>query len=368
MPVQTGTVRNISAGDAAGFQAAINAATCGDTIVLVAGSTYTGNFTIPNKACSGWILIESSALASLPPSGTRVSGACSPGTPPATVCPPPSTANMPTIISSAADNPTIKFQTAAHNWRLIGLEVTQAAGLHDYALIETDNNATTVGNLVSYVIIDRCYIHGTASGAARRGVSFQVAYGAVIDSDIREIHDQTASPGYGSDSQAIASWSGTGPFLIRNNFLSAASENILFGGATPSIVNLRPSDITVVGNHFWKDYTNWLGAGMGVKNLFELKNSNRVLVDGNVFEYDWGDAQNGIAILFRSMNDTGGCTWCQTADVTFTHNLVEHAGGGFNMDGPDPYQPAIPMDRILIQNNVLIDINGTIIVVPETES
>jgi hypothetical protein len=130
MPVQTGTVRNVAAGNAAAFQAAINAATCRDTIILVARSTYTGNFTIPNKVCSGWILIESSALASLPPSGTRVSGACTAGTPPATVCPPPSTSNMAAIISGVADNPTFAFETAAHNRRFIGLEFTQALGLH----------------------------------------------------------------------------------------------------------------------------------------------------------------------------------------------------------------------------------------------
>jgi hypothetical protein len=206
MPVQTGTVRNVADGNAVAFQAAIKAATCGDTIVLVAGSTYTGNFTIPNKTCSGWILIESSGLASLPPSGTRVSGACN-GTYPATVCPPPSPgtiANMATIISSATNNPTITFQTAAHNWRLIGLEITQAPGLHDYSLIETDNSVTSSANLVSHLIIDRCYIHGTATGAVRRGVSFQVASGAIVDSDIREIHDQATSPGQGADSQAIA--------------------------------------------------------------------------------------------------------------------------------------------------------------------
>ena len=40
-------IREVPAGSAAGFQSAINAATCGDTIVLAAGSTYSGNFTIP---------------------------------------------------------------------------------------------------------------------------------------------------------------------------------------------------------------------------------------------------------------------------------------------------------------------------------
>ena len=359
MPVQTGTVRNISAGDAAGFQAAINAATCGDTIVLVAGSTYTGNFTIPNKNCSGWILIESSALASLPPSGTRVSGACSPGISPATVCPPPSTTKMATLISSNSNNPTIKLLTAAHNWRLIGLEITQAPGLHDYSLIETDNSANTLANLVSNLIIDRCYIHGTATGAVRRGVSFQVASGAIVDSDIREIHDQTTAPGQGSDSQAIGVWTSPGPLLIRNNFLSAASENVMFGGADPSVPNMVPSDITIVGNHYWKDYAAWYPSGYNVKNIQELKNAQRVLFDGNVFEFNWLDAQNGTAIVFTVRNQNGGCHWCVVQDVTFTHNLIQHAGEGFVTSGSDGSNPSLPENRILIQNNVWTDISSS---------
>jgi hypothetical protein len=358
MPVQTGTVRNVAAGNAAGFQAAINAATCGDTIVLVAGSTYTGNFTIPNKVCSGWILIESSALASLPPSGTRVSGACTAGAPPATICPPPSTSNMATIISGVADNPTFTFQTAAHNWRLIGLEITQAPGFHDYSLIETDNSATTVANLVSYLIIDRCYIHGTASGAVRRGVSFQVANGAIVDSDIREIHDQNAAPGQGSDSQAVGVWTSPGPLLIQNNFLSAASENMLFGGNDPSVANMVPSDITIVGNHYWKDYAAWYGNGYDVKNLQEFKNAQRVLLDGNVIEYSWGDAQVGFAVLLTVRNQNGACTWCVVQDMTVTHNLIQHAASGIETTGSDDANISLPDNRILIQNDVLTDINS----------
>ena len=71
LPTQTGTVRNVPAGDAAALQNALNAATCGDTVVLVAGSTYTGNFTLSDRPCSGWIIIQSSQVSQLPP-GTRV--------------------------------------------------------------------------------------------------------------------------------------------------------------------------------------------------------------------------------------------------------------------------------------------------------
>jgi len=350
MPTQTGTVWNVPAGDANTLQNDINAASCGDTIVLVAGSTYTGNFTIPNKSCTDWVLLESSAISNLP-SGTRVSTGSNP----------PSAAtraNLATIVSNVADTPVLTFQTAAHNWRLIGLEITQAAGTHNFSLIETDNNVTQLSQLVNHIIIDRCYVHGTSGGAVRRGLSFQVAYGGVVDSDVREFHDQTTSPGQGSDSQAIAVWSGAGPFLYQNNFLSAASEDTLFGGSDPSISNLIPSDVTVVGNYYWKD-PSWPRTGFVVKNIFELKNVQRVLADGNVFQYDWGDGQNGIAILLTPRNQNGGCPWCGVSDITITHNLIQHAAGGFNIAGSDSPNVSQPTNRVLIQNNVMDDINGS---------
>src|SRR6266480_3766393 len=55
------------------LQTAINNALPGDTIVLQAGATFTGPFMLPNKVGSAWIHIRSSAYASLPPPGTRVS-------------------------------------------------------------------------------------------------------------------------------------------------------------------------------------------------------------------------------------------------------------------------------------------------------
>jgi len=73
-PNQTGrTISVLANGD---FQTAINQAVLGDTIVLQAGATYSGNFVLPNKNSNGqWIVITSSALNSLPPQGIRVSKA-----------------------------------------------------------------------------------------------------------------------------------------------------------------------------------------------------------------------------------------------------------------------------------------------------
>ncbi|HEY0544315.1 MAG TPA: hypothetical protein VGC91_02880, partial [Pyrinomonadaceae bacterium] len=55
------------------LQSAINAAQPGDTIVLEAGASFPGPITLPNKAGAAFITIQSSALASLPPAGQRVS-------------------------------------------------------------------------------------------------------------------------------------------------------------------------------------------------------------------------------------------------------------------------------------------------------
>ena len=72
IPAESGRVWQVAAGDAAALQNDINHAACGDTLVLPAGSAYSGNFSIPDKSCTGWIVIQSAGVALLP-SGTRVS-------------------------------------------------------------------------------------------------------------------------------------------------------------------------------------------------------------------------------------------------------------------------------------------------------
>src|SRR5262249_62426745 len=120
------------------------------------------------------------------------------------------------------------------------------------------------------VIIDRCYVHGNDSGSFRRGIAMNGVNLAAIDSTISNFHDAD------SDSQAIAGWNGPGPFKIVNNFLEAASENIMFGGGDPAIDGLVPSDIEIRRNLSTKRIA-WRAAKVPVKNTFELKNARRVL-------------------------------------------------------------------------------------------
>ena len=60
--VRAATITVPAGGD---LQGAINAAQPGDTIVVQAGATYLGPFTLPNKSGSSYITIESSRAAEI---------------------------------------------------------------------------------------------------------------------------------------------------------------------------------------------------------------------------------------------------------------------------------------------------------------
>ena len=138
----------------------------------------------------------------------------------------------------------------------------------------------------------------------------------------------------------------------------------MFGGAKPTIQNLIASDVEFRLNHVYKPlswkkgHPTYAGRPWSIKNLFELKNAQRLLIDQNVFENNWADAQNGFAILFTPRGEDGVAPWATVQDVTFTNNVVRHSGGGFNIAGPDDSSPSQPSQRILIKNNLIDDIDG----------
>ena len=176
------------------------------------------------------------------------------------------------------------------------------------------------------------------------------ASSAVIDSWISDCHEN------GADSQAIAGYNGPGPFKIVNNFLEGAGENVIFGGADPSIPNLVPSDIEIRGNHFFKPLA-WKNVWL-VKNLFETKNAQRLLLEGNLLENSWAHGQNGVAIVVKSVNQNARCTWCGSQDITIRNNLIRNVGAGFTIAAaPDNNYPTIHARRITVMDNVVANIN-----------
>ena len=329
------------------LQAALNAAVGGDVITLQAGATFSGPFTLPNKSGTGWIIVRTSAADStLPPPGTRITGAYAG---PA----------LPKIVVGAGVGGALRTASGAHHFRFIGIEFAPTPGAFVYSLIELGAGETSAAALPHDLIFDRCFIHGDPTVGGRRGIAMNSAATAVIDSALWGFTE------VGADAQAIASWSGTGPFKIVNNYLEASGENVMFGGDGPSILNLVPADIEVRGNYFFKPLTwkvgdpSYAGVAWTVKNLFELKNAQRVLLDGNIFEHNWvGADQHGAAVLFTVRNQTGSSPWAIVADVTFTHNIVRHATGGIEILGRDYLFLSQQAQRLLIQNNLFDDIGG----------
>ena len=89
-----------------------------------------------------------------------------------------------------------------------------------------------------------------------------------------------------------------------------------------------------------------------MKNLLELKNARRVVIEDNTFERNWAQAQSGYAILLTVRNQDGGCPWCQVEDVQFRGNLVRDVAAGMQILGTDPVHPSRQTNRIVVRDNV----------------
>lgn len=349
--------------DFSDLQAAIDAADPGTIIKLDAGAEFKGSFSLPNKQGNDWIILMSSEQILLPKQETRVNPNATTGNSQF----PLQKDAMPKIITTNLSGlPCFKTQAAAHHYRFVGLEITaDQAVQNSYGLMFLGDGSAAQNNLNAVphdLIVDRCYIHGhTNATIMKGGVLLNCANAAVLDSYIADFH----SVGY--DTYAIGGTNGPGPFKILNNYLEAAGENILFGGAAPAVPNLVPSDIEVRNNYFYKPFSwrvghpDYAGKHWTVKNLFELKTGKRVLLDGNILENCWADlpiGQSGYAILLTVRAENGAAPQADVSDITITNNVIRHAGAGISLSGHDSPTPSLQSKRIRIANNLFDDISG----------
>jgi hypothetical protein len=296
------------------LQAAINAANPGDTIRLQAGATFVGNFVLPAKGGSStsFITIRTSAAdAVLPGSTTRMT---------------PAYAGQLPKLRSPNSAPALATASGAHHYRIQFLEfLANYKGMGDIIQLgDGSSKQNTLGEVPHHLVVDRVLIRGDETYGQKRGIALNSASTSVLNSYIADIKL------VGIDSQAIAGWNGPGPFTITNNYLEAAAENVLFGGADPKIPNLVPSDITLRRNHFAKPLA-WRSKSWQVKNLLELKNAQRVQIDGNLFEHNWQAAQSGYSIVLTPYNQEGTAPWSVVQDVTFTNNIVREVAAGISI-------------------------------------
>lgn len=441
------------------LQTAIDEAQPGDEILLRAGETYVGHFVLKAKdaGATAFITIRSDASdASLPAAGRRLVPEGKPGANTARAA----LARLVGRTGTYRAIPVIQAELGAHHYRLQFLDVDGISSEGYYTLVELGKNSTsqTLANAPHHIVLDRVYLHGHPQAGIQRGVALNGRSIDIVNSYIADIFSM-------DESQAIAGFNGAGPFLIENNYLEAATENIMFGGSDPRTVNLVPSDILIRGNHVtkrpaWRNaalatpglptasartggalaagthyfkvvarvmsggnevvslpsaevsvsvsasgavHLSWAGVsgaaeyrvyrgtsaggenryltasgtsllytgsseGSGaprttaskwpIKNLLELKNAQRVTIDGNVFEHTWFAAQNGYALVFTPRNQEGTAPWSVVRDVTLINNIVRHASQGLSLLGSDNERSSQPMVNVRIANNVFDDISS----------
>jgi hypothetical protein len=319
------------------LQAALDQARPGDIVLLQPGATYTGNFVLPAKDGTRPILVRTASDDSRLQDSTERIG-------------PHHASLLPKLVSSNAQ-PVLRTAPGASHWRIVAVEFAGNGVAGDIITLGDGSSAQNNRDaLPEDIVLDRVLVRGDPERGQKRGIALNSGATTIRNSYIADIKV------VGQETQAIAGWNGSGPYLIENNFLEAAGVNLLFGGADPAIPDLVPADITIRRNHLTKN-VGWRNARWTVKNLLELKNARRVLIEGNLIENCWSAAQPGYAVLFTVRNSGGRAPWATIENVMFRNNHVRHAGGAINILGFDNTAPSQTARGITIQNNLFEDIN-----------
>jgi hypothetical protein len=319
------------------LQAALDRANSGDVIELASGATFSGNFVLPAKAGNRYVILRTAPTSGLPDAEGRIT---------------PAHSDKLAKIQSPNGAPALRTAPGSHHWRLMLLEIGPTTSASGDIVVFGDASATQSSSpgMPHDLVVDRCYIHGDPARGQKRGIAMNGASIVVIGSHISDIKSTS------QDAQAIAGWSGTGPFRVENNYLEASGENFMLGGAMPGATGLVPSDLVFRRNHVARPAA-WRSENWVVKNLFELKNARRVLVEGNLFENNWVDGQPGYAIVFTPRGEGGAAPWATIEDVTFRYNIVRNSSAGFNLLARDSNGASGTMRRVRIADNLVYAID-----------
>jgi hypothetical protein len=323
------------------LQAAIDAAKPGDVIELEAGATFNGPFKLRAKAgmsATSRITIRSAIAAGLPAAGERISPAAAP---------------LLANIKATTAGPAMRTEAGAAYWTLMFLEFmptssTSSANLVEFGAAGTSQSSLSV--VPHHLVMDRCYLHGDPSYGQRRGLALNSGDATIINSYFSDFK------GVNQDTQAILGWNGPGPFLIENNYLEAAAENIMFGGSDPNIPQLVPTNIKIRRNHISKPLA-WMTKSWTVKNLIELKNAKDVVIEGNFIENNWAAGQQGYSICFTPRNQSNTAPWVVVKNVVVQNNVIRHVAAVFNILGYDDISTSQQTQDITVRNNLIYDVS-----------
>jgi hypothetical protein len=328
-------------------------ATTDVTITVPEFYTYNRPITLRNRATSNWITLQSAYTFD---PNVRVSPADA-GNMPKLIAP-----DSGSVIATDATAPANgQHPGAAHHYRFIGFEITVAPGnTMNYALVGFGTyKETDTADLPHDIEIDNCYIHG-GDGEMVRGIFMNGSNLTAKSNYIANIKSTFME----ANAIYLGNVTAASNTLIENNYLEGAGETICIDCAGTSMPNLTPGGITIRHNYFFKPPA-WqtLSPAVFIKNLFECKNCQDVLIDSNVFEHSWMQNQNGHAWVIVPRTQYDAEPWATVRRLTFQNNVVISTAALVNMAGYDDQSTQPTTNRPIsgwhvFKNNWARDLSG----------
>ncbi len=198
-----------------------------------------------------------------------------------------------------------------------------------------------------------------ASGSLGGGTHFFKVV-ALLDSGGSRAYSAPSSEvsiGVSGGAAVTVSWSAvsgaTGYRIYRGT--SAGGENVYRNTGSTS------TTFTYTGSSETSGTPRTSGTLWNVKNTIELKNAQRVRIEGNIIENCWRASQTGYALVLTPRNQDNTAPWTVVQDITIRSNIVRHVNGAMNILGSD-YSSSTGSQltkRIAVVNNVFDDVSGT---------
>jgi hypothetical protein len=361
------------------LQTYINNLTAGQTLVIPAvcsgvQNVIAGQFTLPvvsgaSSSQWNWIETDQTNAASFPAEHTRATPCAinqsSVNYYPSYSCSSPAVL-MPKIQGQSGGTYTLRANAGAHFWRFIGLEIASPSSATQSTLVDLSNG-------VDHFIFDRVLMHGNPLACTLTGTVYScsskdttTAIGTDNSTNVALINswawDFLCPQGTCTDAHAIGGGTGasaTGPVKLYGNLLASAGESFLMGGGGQGAGSNTPvaADIEIRANHSYKP-VSWAlctacsGMHPEYKNNGELKNANRALIEGNVFENSWTGwqtDQSGFQFLLTPKNQS-----------TFDHGTASSDGSGNLTALSGTFPSDVVSSYCAIPNHCRVKYSGTV--------
>lgn len=346
MPVINGQKLNV-ASDCSDLQAVLNQAasitnTDNHEILISPSAVCTGNYTLPARSGSGWIVVRSSASDSqLPAEGVRISPAYE--------------GVMPTLKVGSISRNGVIFSENTSKWRFVGLHFTSDPKTDRISLARILPGTADI--VFDRNIFDFEGLVGTpdqrqdAFGLWLRGARMVAANNYIRIIALNSIA-YAIEPTYAQG------------LTIDNNYINAPGISI-FGEAGDG--HNTCSDVRITRNLFEWDMS-YQSEGLVVRQHIEFKAVKRILIKGNVIRHQWFGNITGVfsnPILFSPRNIDSDTPIVDSEneihDVTIDSNIFYDVPGGISVMGTEKSSVAIDVPatkRVLIKNNLFYDFNA----------